>query len=144
MIEKSFSALRYLVLVGLINSIHFVGAIRPHTPVCDATPPPPKAAPAAVEITEPVCRLQFDSVSSRKTARRQFLSLPGLHDMRQLLRPCLSKNCWWYSSAGQNVVAGTISVTILRLPYSPEASRRLFDSQASAFCRSSWVKIADR
>jgi hypothetical protein len=31
-----FPALRYLVCVGLMNRIHFVGAIRPHILMCDA------------------------------------------------------------------------------------------------------------
>jgi len=35
-------ALRELGWVGLMNRIHFVGAIRPHTHMCDAMPPPPK------------------------------------------------------------------------------------------------------
>jgi len=35
-------ALFYLAWAGFMNRIHFVGAIRPHTPMCDATPPPPK------------------------------------------------------------------------------------------------------
>jgi len=35
-------ALFYLAWAGFMNRIHFVGASRPHTPICDATPPPPK------------------------------------------------------------------------------------------------------
>jgi hypothetical protein len=40
MIEKSFY--HSPVWAGLMKRIHFVGAIRPHTPMCDATPPPEK------------------------------------------------------------------------------------------------------
>jgi len=36
-------ALCYLVWVGLVNRTHFVGAVRPHTPICDAHRRPRRA-----------------------------------------------------------------------------------------------------
>ena len=68
------------------------------------------------------------------------VAAPTSNYIRQVARPFLTRYCWWYSSAGQKVVAGTISV---------ESARELrlgsrFDSAATSACSGEWVKIAER
>jgi len=52
-----------------MNRVHFVGAIRPHTPRCDATPPPEKDAPAAV-VSDYKWHADNNSIQSPNTKQR--------------------------------------------------------------------------
>ncbi|MDD5049510.1 MAG: hypothetical protein PHH09_11335, partial [Methanoregulaceae archaeon] len=53
-------ALRELVWAGLMNRIHVVGAIRPHTPHVRYTPPPPNYREAsALDPGSPAVTFRF-------------------------------------------------------------------------------------
>ncbi len=55
--------------------------------------------------------------------------------------PPFSRNCWWYSSAGQKAGAGEIAVTI---DDPRSTSSRRFQAVAASCCSALWVKTSLR